>query len=209
MVKVFSNESPPWSVTRTKMLCELAVSKSSNVPSATVITPVSASMAKRPPASSTSEYVSTVPASGSVVWMVPTTVPFVEFSTTPLLLRVCAGGRLVRVIQMDREVLVDESPALVGYANRNAVDVRRFEVEPRTVDNRDHARVRIDCEAAVGVVRQGEHRAGVRIDALDRADNRTVRRILVNCSADQNLVGRRLVHIGHRNGEALVEERPP
>ena len=82
IVNGLSNVSPPWSVTRTVIACEVALSKSSKAPFATVMTPVVASMAKRPPALLVSEYVNVAPASGSCPVTVPTTVALAELSAT-------------------------------------------------------------------------------------------------------------------------------
>ena len=54
-VKFLSKVAPSASVTRTEIVWNLAVSKSSSELLATVITPVFALIAKRPPASSSSE----------------------------------------------------------------------------------------------------------------------------------------------------------
>ena len=65
------------------MLCDVAVSKSNKVPSATVTTPLLVSIAKRPPALSLNAYVTVVPASASVPSAVtPTVEPVAEFSAT-------------------------------------------------------------------------------------------------------------------------------
>ena len=86
IVNVVSFVDPSSLVARMVMLCDAAASRSSSEPSATVTTPLSASIAKRPPASSNSEYVTPlVVASSSVAKPVtPTVVPFAAFSLTAL-----------------------------------------------------------------------------------------------------------------------------
>ena len=50
-----------------------------------------------------------------------------------------------------------------------------------------------------------KRRAGIRIDAGHRADHGAVRGVLRHRAAGQRRVGRRLVDVGHGDGEGLVE----
>ena len=77
-------------------------------------------------------------------------------------------------------------------------EVAALVVEQRAVRDRDLAGGRIDREPAAGIVGQriAERRAGVGIDAGDRADHRAVGGVLGDRAAGQRRVGRRLVDVG-------------
>src|SRR5205814_1935486 len=98
--------------------------------------------------------------------------------------------------------------ALVGDAYRNVVRARGFEVEQRSVGDRDHARIRIDGETAAGIVEQRirQHRSRIGIGGMQGADNRAVRGVFCDGAVAEGLAGGRLVDVVQMDREILVKE---
>ena len=85
-----------------------------------------------------------------------------------------------------------------------------LEIEQAAVGDRDLTARRIDGEAPAGIVGQciTEHRTRVGIDTHDDADCSAVGGILRHRAARQGGIGRRLVHVRHRDAERLIDAEP-